>query len=81
MVKLDSVFKHFGTRTVIDNLSFSVGQGKLFGLLGPNGAGKTTTINMIIGALKPDAGTIHINGDGNPQQQRIRRLLGVVPQT
>ncbi len=72
--------KHFGAKTVIDKLSLEVEPGKLFGLLGPNGAGKTTTINMIIGAITPDAGRIGING-GDPRQLSVRRLLGVVPQT
>lgn len=80
MVRLENVTKHFGSKKVVDAISFTIGQGELFGLLGPNGAGKTTTINMIIGGLIPESGTININGDA-PGKQSIKRLLGVVPQT
>src|SRR6478609_3103093 len=80
MVTLENVTKHFGSKKVVDTVSFKIAQGELFGLLGPNGAGKTTTINMIIGGLNPESGTIEINGDA-PGKQNIKRLLGVVPQT
>lgn len=81
MVKLENVSKRFDKKTVVDNLSLEVKQGEIFGLLGPNGAGKTTTINMIIGALQPESGSIRINGTGTPGEQSIQRLIGIVPQT
>jgi len=81
MVKLENITRRFDTKTVVDNLSMEVRQGELFGLLGPNGAGKTTTINMIIGALLPNSGSIKIQGGGNPNDQSIKRLIGIVPQT
>lgn len=81
MVKIENITKRFGSKTVVNNVSLSVQQGELFGLLGPNGAGKTTTINMMIGALAPDHGRIAINGSGTPGEQKVKRLLGVVPQT
>ncbi|HOX83112.1 MAG TPA: ABC transporter ATP-binding protein [Chryseolinea sp.] len=81
MVKLDKVTKHFGSKVVVDDFSLDINQGELFGLLGPNGAGKTTTINMIIGALAPESGSIKINGTGEPGQQDVKRLIGIVPQT
>ncbi|MEO7990292.1 MAG: ABC transporter ATP-binding protein [Chryseolinea sp.] len=80
MVKLENVTKRFGSKTVVDNVSFEIRKGELFGLLGPNGAGKTTTINMIIGGLNPESGNIRINGDA-PGKQSVKRLLGIVPQT
>ncbi len=80
MVNLKNVTKLFGSKTVVDNVSLEIRQGELFGLLGPNGAGKTTTINMIIGGLAPDSGSIEINGEP-PANQSIKRLLGIVPQT
>ncbi len=80
MVKLENVTKRFGSKTVVDNVSFEIHKGELFGLLGPNGAGKTTTINMIIGGLNPESGNITINGEA-PGKQNIKRLLGIVPQT
>jgi ABC-2 type transport system ATP-binding protein len=81
MVNLDKVSKRFDSKTVVDNLSLEVKQGEVFGLLGPNGAGKTTTINMIIGALSPESGSIKINGIGTPGEPSIKRLIGIVPQT
>jgi ABC-2 type transport system ATP-binding protein len=80
MIKIENVTKRFGSRVVVDAISFEIEQGKLFGLLGPNGAGKTTTINMIIGALTPDLGRIEVKGL-TPGNQAVKHMLGVVPQT
>lgn len=54
--------KQYGRTVAVDGISFDVRPGEIVGLLGPNGAGKTTTINMILGVLQPDAGTIRIEG-------------------
>lgn len=81
MLNVKNVSKKFASKKVVDDLSFNINRGEFVGLLGPNGAGKTTTINMIIGALRPDSGTIMINGTGSPQEKKIRRLIGIVPQT
>ena len=54
--------KAYGRTVAVDGVSFQVRQGEILGLLGPNGAGKTTTINMVLGVLAPDAGTIAIDG-------------------
>jgi ABC-2 type transport system ATP-binding protein len=54
--------KVYGGKAAVDGISFAVGQGEIVGLLGPNGAGKTTTINMVLGVLAPDTGSIHIGG-------------------
>ena len=54
--------KAYGGTIAVDDVSFEVRQGEILGLLGPNGAGKTTTINMVLGVLAPDAGTIGIDG-------------------
>ena len=54
--------KAYGTIVAVDRISFRVGRGEIVGLLGPNGAGKTTTINMILGVLAPDSGSILIEG-------------------
>ncbi len=80
MINLENATKRFGSKAVVDNVSFEIRKGELFGLLGPNGAGKTTTINMIIGGLTPESGSIKINGE-SPAKQSIKRLLGIVPQT
>lgn len=81
MVSIRNVSKKFGSTTVVNDLCLEVQRGEFVGLLGPNGAGKTTTINMIIGELTPDTGSILINGSGSPQETEIRRLVGIVPQT
>ncbi len=59
---VDVLRKIYGARTAVDSISFAVQPGEIVGLLGPNGAGKTTTINMVLGILKPDGGSISIDG-------------------
>jgi ABC-2 type transport system ATP-binding protein len=54
--------KSYGEIVAVDHISFDVGRGEIVGLLGPNGAGKTTTINMILGVLQPESGSIRIEG-------------------
>jgi ABC-2 type transport system ATP-binding protein len=65
--------KQYGSTIAVDRLSFSVGQNEIVGLLGPNGAGKTTTINMILGVLEPDSGTVRIE-DIDLAKHRSRAL-------
>lgn len=62
MLKVENVTKYYGTFKAVDNLSFEVKPGEIFGLLGVNGAGKTTTFRMIIGLLDKTEGTITLNG-------------------
>lgn len=62
ILKTSNLSKRFGKRKVIDDISFEVYAGEVFGFLGPNGAGKTTTIKMIMGFLSADSGEIYING-------------------
>ena len=65
----------------VDDLSFRVNVGEVYGLIGPNGAGKSTTMMMIIGLLRPDDGTISLNGTQfDPRDRRMRANLGFVPQ-
>lgn len=71
---------HFGSRVAVEELSFRVRAGEVYGLLGPNGAGKTTTIKMICGLLAPDRGSITIGGIGTEGNLEVRRLVGYVPQ-
>ena len=54
--------KRYGAVRAVDGISFGLAPNEIVGLLGPNGAGKTTTINMILGVLQPDAGTIRVDG-------------------
>ncbi|HKA12653.1 MAG TPA: ABC transporter ATP-binding protein [Candidatus Dormibacteraeota bacterium] len=62
IVEVDHLTKNFGPVRALDDLSFSVAEGEVFGFLGPNGAGKTTTIRILLGLLRPDAGTARIGG-------------------
>jgi ABC-2 type transport system ATP-binding protein len=80
-IRIDALTKRFGQFTAVDNLSFEVEQGEIFGLLGPNGSGKTTTVNMISGLSRPTAGTVTVMGrDIVRDARRVRRMLGSVPQ-
>jgi ABC-2 type transport system ATP-binding protein len=62
ILSIKELRKAYGERVAVDGVSFEVGRDEIVGLLGPNGAGKTTTINMVLGVLQPDSGTIHIDG-------------------
>ncbi|OGD12253.1 MAG: hypothetical protein A2Y86_06980 [Candidatus Aminicenantes bacterium RBG_13_62_12] len=74
--------KRFGDLTAVDDLSLEVRRGEIFGFLGPNGAGKTTTIKMMCGLLRPDGGTVEIDGRGiDPGSPAARRLIGLAPQS
>lgn len=71
--------KAFKARVALDDVSFAVRPGEVFGLLGPNGAGKTTAFRLLSGLLPPDAGTFAFDGvPVHPTQPRYRRRLGVV---
>ena len=62
MLKVENITKYYGDFKAVDNLSFEVEEGEIFGLLGVNGAGKTTTFRMIMGLLEPDSGSITLDG-------------------
>ncbi len=81
LLRVVGLSKSFGPLRALDNVSFAVRPGELYGLLGPNGAGKTTTLSIIAGLLRPDAGEVTVEGVRlNEDPQRARRYLGVVPQ-
>lgn len=63
MLSVLKVKKHFGSKKVIDDLSFSIPKNSIFGFVGQNGAGKTTTMKMILGLMKMDAGEIRVDGE------------------
>ncbi len=81
MIKACNLKKRYGKTVALDDVSFEVKKGETFGLLGPNGAGKTTTIRLLCGLLKPDNGTVTVNGKTNPTLVEVRLSLGMVPQT
>jgi len=62
-VEINNIVKSYADKTAVDDLSFSVNQGEIFGLIGPNGAGKTSTIRMMMDIIKPDSGEIFILGE------------------
>lgn len=62
LLELQNLKKYFATQKAVDDISFSIGNGSIFGLLGPNGAGKTTLLRMITGIFYPDSGQIYFNG-------------------
>jgi len=62
MLELENITKVYGSRKVVDNISFSVGECEILGFLGPNGAGKSTTMNIITGFLSSTSGTVKFNG-------------------
>ena len=81
MIEVQSLVKRFGETPAVDGVSFSIRPGEAFGLLGPNGAGKTTIMLMMVGALRPDAGQVLIDGVTDPTRPEARRLIGVAPQS
>ena len=60
MIKVDNLSKRFGNQVALDNISFEIKEGEIFGFLGPSGAGKTTTINILTGQLSQDSGKAYI---------------------
>ncbi len=81
MIEVRNLVKKYGAKRAVDDLSFRVERGELFGLLGPNGAGKTTTINVLATLLPSDGGQASIGGhDVSRDAAAVRRLIGVVPQ-
>ncbi len=77
-LRVDSVTKKYGDFTAVDNLSFNVRAGRIFGFLGPNGAGKTTTIRMIVGITHPDDGEIQLLGQ--KLSPKVQDRIGYLPE-
>ena len=80
IVEVANLTKRYGQVLAVNDISFQVGKGELFGFLGPNGAGKTTTINMLTGLARADAGKINISGiDCTRNPKAAQHLMGIVP--
>jgi len=77
-LRVENVTKRFGDFTAVDNLSFNVRAGRVFGFLGPNGAGKTTTIRMIVGITAPDEGKIELFGQ--KMASNLQDKIGYLPE-
>lgn len=81
LVDVKDVTKKYGDFTAVNNISFEINKGEIFGLLGPNGAGKTTTIRMLTGLFKPDKGSIHVGGiDMGKEPLKAKQIMGIVPE-
>lgn len=77
-LSIDHITKRFGNFAAVDDVSFTVQEGRIFGFLGTNGAGKTTMMRMILDILRPDSGTITWNG--TPNHEVPRRVFGYLPE-
>jgi ABC-2 type transport system ATP-binding protein len=77
-IEVDQLTKRYGRKVAVDDISFSVAEGEIFGLLGRNGAGKSTTVDCIVGLRTPDQGRIRVAGlDPRRDRRELRQLLGV----
>jgi ABC-2 type transport system ATP-binding protein len=79
MIQVDGLQKSYGSHKAVDGVSFEISKGETFGLLGPNGAGKTTTLSMLVGLLRPDGGSVRIEG-ADPANPNTRLRIGIAPQ-
>jgi ABC-2 type transport system ATP-binding protein len=77
-VELNNICKSYNDNLVVNNVSFTVAQGDIFGLIGPNGAGKTTTIRMVMDIIKPESGEISILGESLNEDTKNR--IGYLPE-
>ena len=78
MLNLEKIIKQYDGAKAVNQISFNVNKGDIYGFLGPNGAGKTTTIRMIMGIIQPDSGSIKLNGQNI--NSFARRNLGYLPE-
>ena len=81
MIEVKGLTKVYGNKTAVENVSFKIRNGRIYGLLGPNGAGKSTTMNIIAGCLSPTEGTVLVNGyDVCTQPIEAKRQIGYLPE-
>ena len=81
MIEVKALSKKYGNHIAVDNLSFRVEKGQIYGFLGPNGAGKSTTMNIICGYLAPSEGTVLINGyDVMKEPEEAKKCIGYLPE-
>jgi ABC-2 type transport system ATP-binding protein len=78
MIEADGLVKRFGSKTAVDDLSFTVRPGVVTGFLGPNGAGKSTTMRLLLGLDRPNAGTYTVNGKSHTQMKAPLREVGAL---
>ena len=81
MIEVSHLSKKYGSHPAIEDLSFTVGDGQIFGLLGPNGAGKSTIMNILTGYLAPTSGEVKVAGFSLPEQaQQAKACVGYLPE-
>jgi ABC-2 type transport system ATP-binding protein len=81
IIEISDLVKRYEERVAVNEVSFTVEEGEIFGLLGPNGAGKTTTLSILSTLLAPDGGQVTIGGyDVDREASRVKPLIGYVPQ-
>ena len=81
MIKVEHLTKYYGDFLAVDDLSFQIAEGHVYGFLGPNGAGKTTTMNIMTGCLSPTSGRVTVGGfDILAEPEQAKRLIGYLPE-
>ncbi len=81
MIEAEHLTKRYGNHLAVDDLSFTVGEGQIYGFLGPNGAGKSTTMNIMTGYIAPTSGEVRINGHSIlDEPEEARKCIGYLPE-
>ena len=81
MIKVEHLTKYYGDFLAVDDLSFEIDEGHVYGFLGPNGAGKSTTMNMMTGCLSATSGRVEVGGfDLFEDADQAKKLIGYLPE-
>lgn len=81
MIEIKNLFKLYGTKRAVDNISLTIEKGDIVGFLGPNGAGKTTTMNIITGYISSTLGTVTVDGiDISKEPDKVKKKIGYLPE-
>lgn len=82
MIEVKRLKKRFGSTLAVDDVTFKVEDGEIYGLLGPNGSGKSTTLKILTGILKPTFGEVHVDGiNSSKHPNRVKEVIGYVPES
>ncbi|MDE7186746.1 MAG: ATP-binding cassette domain-containing protein, partial [Lachnospiraceae bacterium] len=81
LIQVEHISKRYGDHVAVDDLSFTVEKGQIYGFLGPNGAGKSTTMNIMTGYIAASSGTVKINGfDILREPEKAKKCIGYLPE-